>query len=88
MAEARFNELSEEDQAILYEAGKKASAWNKEQIENEEAELRKALEEKGVTIIDVPAEDIAKAQEACKDVWAGYSEGIEDVLQAIVDIHK
>lgn len=88
MAEARFNELSEEDQAILYEAGKKASAWNKEQIENEEAELRKALEEKGVTIIDVPAEDIAKAQEACKEVWAGYSEGIEDVLQAIVDIQK
>ncbi|MBO7711196.1 MAG: TRAP transporter substrate-binding protein, partial [Lachnospiraceae bacterium] len=88
MAEARFNELSEEDQAILYEAGKKASAWNKEQIENEEAELRKALEEKGVTIIDVPAEDIAKAQEACKDVWAGYSDGIEDLLQAIVDIQK
>ena len=88
MAEARWNELSEEDQALLREAGKKASAWNKEQIESEEAELRKALEEKGVTIIDVPAEDMAKAQEACQSVWAGYSEGIEDVLQAIVDIQK
>ena len=88
MAEARWNELSEEDQALLREAGKKASAWNKEQIEAEEAELRKSLEEKGVTIIDVPAEDMAKAQEACQSVWAGYSEGIEDVLQAIVDIQK
>ena len=88
MAEARWNELSEEDQALLKEAGAKASAWNKEQIEAEEAELRKSLEEKGVTIIDVPAEDMAAAQEACKDVWAGYSEGIEDVLQAIVDIQK
>jgi len=88
MAEARWNELSEEDQALLKEAGAKASEWNKEQIEAEEAELRKSLEEKGVTIIDVPAEDMAAAQEACKDVWAGYSEGIEDVLQAIVDIQK
>ncbi len=88
MAEARWNELSEEDQALLKEAGAKASAWNKEQIEAEEAELRKSLEEKGVTIIDVPAEDMAAAQEACQDVWAGYSEGIEDVLQAIVDIQK
>jgi len=88
MAEARWNELSEEDQALLKEAGAKASAWNKEQIEAEEAELRKALEEKGVTIIDVPAEDMAAAQEACKDVWAGYSEGVEEELQAIVDIQK
>ncbi|MBR1560349.1 MAG: TRAP transporter substrate-binding protein [Clostridia bacterium] len=88
MAEARWNQLSEEDQAILKEAGKKASAWNKEQIEAEEAALRKSLEEKGVTIIDVPAEDMAAAQEACKTVWEGYSEGIEDVLQAIVDIQQ
>ena len=88
MAEARWNELSEEDQAILKEAGAKASAWNKEQIEAEEAALREALEGKGVTIIDVPAEDIAKAQEACKSVWEGYSEGLEDILTAIVDIQK
>ena len=88
MAEARWNELSEEDQAILREAGAQASAWNKEQIEAEEEALRKSLEEKGVTIIDVPAEDMAKAQEACKSVWAGYSEGLEEELQAIVDIQK
>ncbi len=88
MAEARWNELSEEDQALLREAGKQASAWNKEQIEAEEAELRKSLEEKGVTIIDVPAEDMAKAQEACKSVWESYSEGVEDELAAIVDIQK
>ena len=88
MAEARWNELSEEDQAILREAGAQASAWNKEQIEAEEEALRKSLEEKGVTIIDVPAEDMAKAQEDCKSVWAGYSEGLEEELQAIVDIQK
>ncbi|MBR2528391.1 MAG: TRAP transporter substrate-binding protein [Blautia sp.] len=88
MAEARWNELSEEDQAILKEAGQKASAWNKEQIEKEEADLRAALEEKGVTIIDVPAEDLAAAQEACQSVWANYSDGVEDELQAILDIQK
>lgn len=88
MAEAKWNQLSEEDQALLREAGAKASAWNKEQIEAEEAELRASLEEKGVTIIEVPAEDLAAAQEACQPVWAQYTEGIEDLLQEIVDIQK
>ena len=86
MAEAKWNGLSEEDQAILKEAGAKASAWNKEQIAAEEEALRAALEEKGVTIIDVPAEDLAAAQEACQPVWAQYTEGIEDLLQAVIDI--
>ena len=88
MAEAKWNQLSEEDQAILREAGKKASEWNKEQIEAEEAELRKGLEEKGVTIIDVPAEDLAAAQEACQPVWAQYTEGLEDELQQIQDLQQ
>ena len=53
MAEAKWNQLSEEDQAILREAGKKASEWNKEQIEAEEAELRKGLEDELQQIQDL-----------------------------------
>ena len=51
-------------------------------------EMIAALEEKGVTIIDVPAEDLAAAQEACQPVWAQYTEGIEDLLQQIIDIQQ
>lgn len=53
MAEAKWNQLSEEDQAILREAGKKASEWSKEQIEAEEAELRKGLEDELQQIQDL-----------------------------------
>lgn len=88
MAEAQWNKLSAEDQAILLEAGKKASEWNKAAIEEEEKALRTSLEGKGVTIIECPPEDIAAAQEACKSVWADYTEGIEDLLQKIVDIQQ
>ena len=97
-----INEAKDKAERIIREAQAKADsiindaemrhknsiARYEAEIEAEEAELRKSLEEKGVTIIDVPAEDMAKAQEACQSVWAGYSEGIEDVLQAIVDIQK
>ncbi len=88
MAEAQWNKLSAEDQAILLEAGKKASEWNKAAIEEEEKALRASLESKGVTIIECPPEDIAAAQEACKSVWADYTKGIEDLLQKMVDIQQ
>ncbi len=88
MAQAKWDALSADDQALLREAGQKASAWNKEQIAAEEETLAKGLLEKGVTIIEVPAEDKAAAQEACKTVWASYSTGIENELNAILEIQK
>lgn len=88
MAEAQWNKLSAEDQKILFEAGKKASEWNVDQIEEEEVVLRESLEQKGVTIIDCPEADKAAAQEACKPVWADYSVGIESELEAIINIQK
>lgn len=86
MAEAQWNKLSAEDQAALKEAGRMASEWNKDQIVAEEEALAAGLVEKGVTIIEVPEEDMVAVQEACKSVWADYSVGIEDVLQAVIDI--
>lgn len=88
MAEAKWNELSAEDQNILRDAGKKASDWNREKIEIEETELRTKLDAENVTIIDCPEEDKAQAQEACKGVWANYSTGIEDLLDKIISIQK
>ena len=88
MAEAKWNALSPEDQQILLDAGKKASEWNKGEIDAEEVALRKELEGKGVTIIEMTDEDKAAAQAACEPVWAGYTEGIENLLQKIVEIQK
>ena len=88
MAEAKWNALSEEDQKILLEAGQKASDWNKSAIGEEEVALRKDLEDKGVHIIDMTAEDLATAQSACEPVWANYTKGIEDLLQKMVEIKK
>ena len=88
MAEAQWNKLSADDQALLREAGKKASDWNREQIVAEEEKLAASLVEKGVTIIDVTPEDKAAAQDAAKAVWDQYAVGVEAELQAIIDCQK
>lgn len=88
MAQAKWDALSEADQQILREAGKKASEWNKAQIESEEVELKKKLEDLGVTILEMSDSDVAAAQEACKSVWAGYTEGIEDLLQKVIEVQE
>lgn len=88
MAEAKWNALSPEDQKILRDAGQKASDWNKEAIEEEEVAIRKDLESKGVTIVDMTPEDKAAAQAACEPVWADYTEGIEDLLQKMIAVQK
>lgn len=88
MAEAKWNTLSPEDQQILRDAGQKASDWNKGEIDAEEVALRTELEGKGITIIDMSDEDKAFAQSACEPVWANYTEGIEDLLQKMIEIQK
>lgn len=84
MAEMRWNQLSAEDQAILREAGKMASEWNKGEIVAEEEKLAEGLKAKGVTILEVSAEDMAAAQNAAKSVWEQYDEGVEEELQALI----
>lgn len=88
MAEAKWNALSPEDQQILREAGQKASDWNKGAIEEEEDEIRKDLESKGVTIIDMTEEEKAAAQAACEPVWADYTEGIGELLEKMIAIQN
>lgn len=88
MAEAKWNALSPEDQQILLDAGQKASEWNKDAIEEEEVAIRKDLESKGVTIVEMTSEDKAAAQAACEPVWADYTEGIEELLQKMIAVQK
>ncbi len=88
MAQAKWDALSADDQKLLREAGEKASEWNQKQIESEETTLKDKLQGLNVTIIDMSADDLAKAQESCKAVWGQYSSGIEDELNKIQELQK
>ncbi len=88
MAEAKWNALSPEDQQILRDAGRKASEWNKEAIEEEEVTIRKELESKGVTIVEMSPEEKTAAQSACEPVWADYTEGFFDLRVKLIAVQQ
>ena len=61
---------------------------NKAAIEEEEVAIRKDLEDKGVTIVELTSEDKAAAQAACEPVWADYTDGIEGLLQKMIEVQR
>ena len=88
MAEDKWNSLSEEDQQILLEAGWRASEWNKQEIQAEEARLLKELEGLGVTVIEMTPEDEAKARQQEAIVRTSFSPGLEELMNQILEIQK
>lgn len=88
MAEDKWDSLSSEDQKILLEAGRRASEWNRQEIQAEEARLLKALEGLGVTVMGMSPEDEAKAREETEIVRTSFSPGLEDLMKQIKEIQK
>lgn len=88
MAEDKWNSLSKEDQKILLEAGKKASEWNRQEIQAEEDRLFKELEAQGVKVIAMSKADEAKAREEEAIVRTSFSPGLEDLMKKIMEIQK
>lgn len=88
MAEEKWNELSDEDKNILIEAGRKASAWNRSAIQQEEAKIYEELEQKGVTITRLSPEDMEKAHKLEDIVRVSFTPGLENYLDRIIDIQK
>jgi TRAP-type C4-dicarboxylate transport system substrate-binding protein len=88
MAEEKWNELSDEDKNILIEAGRRASAWNRSAIQEEEARIYEELEQKGVTITKLSPEDMEKARNLEEIVRISFTPGLEDYLARIIDIQK
>ncbi len=86
ITEAAWNELSEEQKKALEEAGKATSAYCKEQSQLIEDECIARLTEKGVSFVEVT--DKTPWQEACKDVIAEYTKGLEAEYQQILDAGK
>jgi TRAP-type C4-dicarboxylate transport system substrate-binding protein len=80
----KWDELTEDQQAILMEAGKYAQANNKANSEKKENEVLEELKADGVNIVEVP--DKTAWQEATKQVIADNTVGYEDLYQQILDM--
>lgn len=88
MAEDKWNSLSEEDRQILLEAGRRASEWNKQEIQAEEARLLEELKGLGVTVIEMTPEDETKARQAEAIVRTSFSPGLEDLMNQIMEVQR
>lgn len=79
-----WDSLTEEQQNIIVEAGKIASAYNREISEAAENEVLEQLKADGVNVVEVS--DVSAWQEAVKDVVAENIKGQEELYQKIVDM--
>ncbi len=77
-----WNALTEDQQNILVEAGKLASAYNKEISEKAENETLEALKAEGTNIVEVS--DKTSWQEACKEVIANAVGNNTDLYNQIL----
>lgn len=79
-----WGNLTEDQQAILMEAGAYASAQNRANSENKEKEVLDGLKAEGINIVEVS--DITPWQEATKKVIEDNTKGYEDLYQSILDL--
>ena len=79
-----WGKLTEDQQAILMEAGAYASAQNRAKPENKEKEVLDGLKAEGINIVEVS--DITPWQEATKKVIEENTKGYEDLYQSILDL--
>lgn len=84
ITDSAWDKLSENQQNILMEAGKVASAYNQEISEQKEQEVLEQMKADGVNVIEV--DDITPWQEATKKVIEDNTAGLEDLYQQIVDM--
>ena len=79
-----WDKLTEDQQAILMEAGKYASENNRANSENKENEVLEQLKADGVTVTEV--EDKAPWKEACKAVIDENTADLAELYQQILDL--
>lgn len=79
-----WDKLTEDQQAILMEAGKYASDNNRSNSENKENEVLEQLKKDGVVVTEV--EDKAPWKDACKDVIESNTADQAELYQKILDM--
>lgn len=83
MTDDAWNSLTEEQQAIITEAGEYASNYCREISQSAEDEVLAELIEEGVNVVEV--DDLTPWQEAVADLVAENIEGQEDLYQQLLD---
>ena len=79
--------LTEEQQNIIMEAGKEASAYCREVSESKENEVLEKLKADGINVIDIP--DKTEWQAACKPIADEYATGdLAEPYQKLLDLAK
>lgn len=87
ISEESWNNLTENQQAVIVEAGKIASNYCREVSEQKENEVLEQLKADGRNIIEVT--DKTAWQEACKPIVEQYATGdLADLYQQILDMAK
>lgn len=87
ISEESWNNLTENQQAVILEAGKIASNYCREVSEQKENEVLEQLKADGRNIIEVT--DKTEWQEACKPIVEQYATGdLADLYQQILDMAK
>jgi len=84
ISDKTWNELSTEQQDILVEAGKVASAFNRKISEEAENKVLEELKAEGINIVEVT--DKTPWQEACKDVIEAATADNVELYQKILDM--
>lgn len=86
VTDSAWGKLTDAQKAAIQEAGKYASDFNANLSEKNENDCIDALKAAGVTFIQVT--DIQAWKDACKDVIAQCTQGMETEYQAICDMAK
>jgi TRAP-type C4-dicarboxylate transport system substrate-binding protein len=84
ITDGTWNKLTDEQKGFIVEAGKYAGEFNAKLSEQVENECRNSLAASGVTFVEV--KNPMAWREACKDIIAQFSEGMEGEYRAILDM--
>ncbi len=84
ITDAAWDSLTEDQKAIITEAGEYASGYCHQISEEAESEVLAELEEEGVIITEV--DDLTPWKEAVEDVITENTAGMEDLYQEILDM--
>ena len=81
-----WNGLPEKTQTLLNEEAKETEEWIRNQAKVEDESTAKQLEEKGMEVYRVPAEDLPEWKEAAKPAWDAFLKNGGDLGKELLDM--
>jgi tripartite ATP-independent transporter DctP family solute receptor len=86
ITESAWGKLTDEQKGFINEAGKYASEFNANLSAKIENDCKEELKAAGVTLVEV--KDLRAWQDACADVIAQFSKGMEDDYKTILEMAR